>query len=455
MKERFTRLLAPIADPRVATVFEAVALPVLMMTFGAWISPEDPLFVHSGFPWAWLAPLLLALRYGPIAGLGAAGVLLAGWFVLVGLHGSQVLPKLYFLGGLMMTMLAGEFASVWRARLGRAEATQDYLDRRLDSLTRTHYLLRLSHESLEQDLLSRPVSMRDALVGLRELVAGLEDTHQGTLPAADKLLKLTVQFCQVEHAAVVPVSDGGLQPEAASFLGTAFMLDAADPLIRHALEHGELSHVASQTAEHREDSRYLVVAPVTDAAHGLRALLVIEALPFLSLQEDNLQVLNLMLGYYADSIAMSALVAPLQAAWPACPAPFALELQRLHRLRRDSGVPSALVAMVFPARGLPEDLPMWMLRQQRSLDVTWMISNAAGEPRCLLAILPLAPDAAVEGYLARIERWLAGNYDSDLAGLGIHSRVWHLGQEAPPDLLARILETCDVAAEARLPRTPV
>lgn len=455
MKERFARLLAPIEDARVATVVEAIAVPMLMMTFGAWISPEDPLFVRAGFPWAWLAPLLLALRYGPMAGLGAAGVLLAGWFVLVGLHGGQVLPKLYFLGGLITTMLAGEFASLWRARLNRAVATQEYLDRRLDSLTRTHYLLRLSHESLEQDLLSRPVSMRDALVGLRELVAGLDERADTTLPAADKLLKLTVQFCQVEHAALVPVADGHLQVQGASFLGSAFALDENDPLLRHALGTGELSHVASEAAEHREDSHYLVAAPVLDAAHRLRAVLVIETLPFLSLHEDNLQILNLMLGYYADSIAMSALVAPLQTAWPACPAPFALELQRLHRLRCESGVPSALVAMIFPQSGLPEDLPMWMLRQQRSLDVTWMLSNAAGEPRCLLAILPLAPDAAVEGYLARIERWLESHYGSDLATLGIHSRAWHLGSEAPPELLARILETCDVAAEARLPRAAV
>lgn len=455
MKERLTRLLAPIEDPRVATVAEAIALPVLMMTFGAWINPDDPLFVHSGFPWAWLAPLLLALRYGPIAGLGAAGVLLAGWFVLVGLHGHPVLPKLYFLGGLITTMLAGEFASVWRARLGRAVATQEYLDRRLDSLTRSHYLLRLSHESLEQDLLSRPVSMRDALVGLRELVTGLETARGDALPAADKLLKLTVQFCQVEHAALVPVRNGRLQPQAANFLGSAFPLDDADPLVRHALDHGELSHVTSQAAERREDSRYLVVAPVSDAAHGLRALLLIEALPFLSLHEDNLQVLNLMLGYYADSVAMSALVAPLQDDWPACPAPFALELQRLHRLKRESGVPSALVAMIFPASDLPEDLPMWMLRQQRSLDVTWMLGNANGVPRCLLALLPLAPEAAVEGYLARIERGLAGHYHKDLAALGINSRVWYLGGEAPRTLLAKVMETCDVAAEARLPRAPV
>ena len=450
MRIFISRLLAPVTNSAATCAAESLVLPLIAIALGYWINPDDPLFVRDDFPWTWIAPLLIALRYGPLWGMGSAGVLLIGWFSFASLHGEQTLPKLYFLGGLIFTMIAGEFASVWQVRLRRSESIQEYLDHRLDALTRTHYLLRLSHESLEQDLLSRPVSMRDALVGLRELVAGLDTHGIGALPAADKLLKLTVQFCQIERAALLPMENGALNPARTAFLGTEFPIDIDAPLIRHALETGLLSHVANQDADNREDNRYLIVAPVRDTTHHMHGLLIVDTLPFLALQDENLQMLNLMLGYYADSLSLAPLVTPLLARWPHCPSPFALELQRLHRMQRDAGVNSALIAMIFPQKGLPIGLSAAMQRQQRALDVTWLVPaiNGAAESRALFSILPLATISAVDGYLARIERWTDKQYGQDLAGLGIRIRTWPLDAAPPVDLLNLAMEACDDAAQA-------
>ena len=90
----------------------------------------------------------------------------------------------------------------------------------------------------------------------------------------------------------------------------------------------------------------------------LLAILLIEAMPFFALQEETLQTLNLMLGYYADSLAAAPLVAQIRDPWPSCPSPFALELQRLTRLRRESAVPSALIALQFFAGKSAEDLSL-------------------------------------------------------------------------------------------------
>jgi len=451
MRISFPRILAPVMSPAAACAAEALMLPLIALALGYWIKPDDPLFVHDDFPWMWIAPLLIALRYGPLWGMGSAGVLLAGWFAHASVSGEQTLPKLYFLGGLIFTMIAGEFSSVWQVRLRRSESIQNYLDHRLDALTRTHYLLRLSHESLEQDLLARPVSMRDALVGLRELVAGIEVGTHDHLPAADKLLKLAVQFCQIERAALVPMLQDG-QPDIthAAFLGAEFPLDMNAPLIRHALESGLLSHVANQDADNREDSCYLIVAPVRDTARQIHALFLVDTLPFLALQDENLQMLNLMLGYYADSLALAPLVNPLLARWPDCPSPFALELQRLHRMQREAGVHSTLIAMIFPQQDLPGGLPGALQRQQRALDVTWLVRNSDGtkEARALLSILPLATSTAVEGYLARIDRWTGKQYGQDLGSLGVRIRTWELNEAAPAELLNLAMESCDDATQA-------
>ncbi len=452
LRIKYTRLFAPIGKPVAATI-ETLLLPVLMLAIGVWFNPLDPLFIRTQFAWTWLAPLLLALRYGPLPGLGGALVVFVGWYAFEGINlGAHDLPKIYFLGGLIVVMLAGEFSSIWRARVRRAEATQEYLDSRLDSLTQTHYLLRLSHDRLEQELLSRPVSMRDALAKLRELAAGAV-AGQGSLPGADAFLKLCSQFCQIERAALLPLDGRALRTTAAVFLGAPFELVESDALIRHALDEGMLSHVAGLAGQSRTDSRYLIAAPLGDVDRNLHGILIVEALPFFALQEETLQVLNLMLGYYADTLGAATLIAPLQAEWPACPVAFALELQRLTHLRQTARVPSSLVSLEFVPGKAAEDLPAAILRQQRSLDVTWLIGEDAAQPRALLAILPLAHASGVEGYLTRIERWLQTQQGTDWEGAGIRYRIWRIGEEASLALMARVLEASHVADLARARRT--
>lgn len=447
MKILLSRLLAPIRNPFMVAL-ETLLIPAAMVALGLWLNPTDPFFVHAQFPWPWLAPLILALRYGPLPGLGGALLLFLGWYGLEGLRSDGPdMPKLYFLGGLIMVMLSGEVSSLWQARLRRAEATQDYLDKRLDGLTRTHYLLRLSHEDLERELLSRPVSMRDALTSLRDLVASLAPAD-GALPAAERLLKLAVQYCQIERAAIVPMHEAAPELAAATFLGAPFPLAWDDALIQHALGTGLLTHIASRAAEQRLESRYLVVAPITDLAGTRHALLIVETLPFLALQQETLQILNLILSYYADSLAAAALVAPIQAVWPGCPAAFALELQRLHHLQNDFGVPNALASLRFSPDKTPPDLPGRLCRQQRALDITWLVGRDEDHALALLAILPLATPASGEGYLARIERWLGSSYGTDWEGAGIRARLWEIGGDTPLGLLNTVMENCDVAGEA-------
>ena len=168
---------------------ETLALPLIALALGLLWAPEDPLQARGAFPWPWLAPVVLALRYGPMAGLGGACVLLAGWLAL-NLGHFDAFPQMYFLGGLILVLLVGEFSSLWHARTRRAETLQLYLDQRLEHLVRQHYLLRLSHDRLEQELIGRPMSMRDALSTLREV--GRSDRAEAEGPATRGVLGLVV-----------------------------------------------------------------------------------------------------------------------------------------------------------------------------------------------------------------------------------------------------------------------
>ena len=371
--------------------------------------------------------MVVALRYGALAGILAALVVLAGWFGLArqGLIGPTI-PQDEFLGALVLVMICGEFGSLWSNRVRRAETMQRYIAQRLDHLTHQHYLLRLSHDRLEQDLISRPVSMRDALLNLRRITSHGMVADAAALPAAGELLRLLSQYCQIECAAVYRMEGSNIRRAADHTLGTPFELNTTDPLITFALERQELSHVALDELEQRGRSRYLVVVPLKDAVGTLQALLVVERMPFFALHEETLQMLNLLLGYYADSLNAARIAEPVLRAVPACPPAFAFELMRVWHIRQTSGVRSALVALEFRSQPGFDDLALQIERLQRALDSVWACESAHG--RVLFTLMPLAGESAAQGYANRVEGWISQNRGATLEEAGVATRVALLDQ---------------------------
>ena len=233
-------------------------------------------------------------------------------------------------------------------------------------------------------------------------------------------------------------------------LGTPFELNTTDPLITFALERQELSHVALDELEQRGRSRYLVVVPLKDAVGTLQALLVVERMPFFALHEETLQMLNLLLGYYADSLNAARIAEPILRAVPACPPAFAFELMRVWHIRQTSGVRSALVALEFRSQPGFDDLALQIERLQRALDSVWACDSAHG--RVLLTLMPLAGESAAQGYANRVEGWIAQNRGATLEEAGVTTRVVLLDQLPPAHLLNTLLQQCHVPAETRTER---
>lgn len=423
--------LAPTGIRPWIVLLEALLLPALALTLGWWLNPQDPLWVHADFHWAWLAPMIVALRYGPLTGLLSASVLLAGWMLL---HQGrdEPFPQVFFLGGLILVMLVGEFSSLWVARTRRAESVQHYLHQRMEHLIRQYYLLRLSHDRLEHELIGRPMSMRDALKTLRGLGSMESD--------AQTLLRLLSQYCQIGAAALYRVDGEQLDTQPLASIGAPITLDDNDPLVRQALETHKLCHVV-QTLSLKQQSQYLMAAPLLDLGGDIYGLLLVDDMPFFALQEENLQTINLLLGYYTDGLSTQALAQPLLQHWPDCPAEFAFEMQRLWHMHQTTGVPSMVVALEFTPTAIERDLPQQLLRLRRLMDETWLIQ---GERRALLAVLmPLGDSATAEGFLARLENWIHQKESISLADAGIFPHQLPLSQTPPLGLLQRLHEIAD------------
>lgn len=390
---------------------EAVLLTLLAAALAYAASPDDPFFLNAQFSWVLFAPVLIALRYGVLPGLASMTALGLAWALerAAGAVANEP-PALYFMGTLLLTLVCGEFSSIWTARLRRLESSNRYAREKLERLTRQHYLLLMSHDRLEQDQLSRPLTLRAALVRIRAMIGdGASPGGVARLPGLPAMATLLAEFCQLEVASFHACTGGAPEPEPSAAIGPARPLDPADPMVRYCLEKKALAHLRMDGIAAAQEGRYLVVAPVLDAEGRVLALFAIEQMPFLALHDEALSSISVLLGYYADSLQVSRQARVVQRALPSCPIEFAAELVRVHRMRAEHGIPSTLLLLRFGGHPDAAALAQLLRRQLRDLDTVWELPlhpGASAPVPDLLVLLPLAGEAGAEGALARLERAL-------------------------------------------------
>ncbi len=412
---------------------ETLLLMALGCALQAWATPDDPLGAHTHFPWLWLLPTLLALRYGSVAAVFAASCYALAALVQHQDILHQHALASFMLGGTLQSLIAGEFADVWHMRRQQLQSAHDYQGQRLLALTRRHVLLRLSHERLEQDLLLKPMTLRDALAHLRHSIA---DQRYLPFPAMDEVMQILTQSCQLEVAAIyATLENGELDATPLIQRGEITPLRQHDPLLREARKQAALLHVQSQPGQ-LDDSHYRIVAPLRIEG-GERACLIIEKLPFLSMNEESLQFMAVMLGYYGDLLEVHPDLAVLQESFPQLPADFMAEVLRLSRIKREARIESTLVGLHFTHAELAQQLLQDVRRQGRDLD---LVCEIPGPRPLLITLMPLFGEAAATGYLLRLEKRIQDIFAlPNFSEAGIRPLRCALDDQCPATILEQVL----------------
>jgi hypothetical protein len=200
-----------------------------------------------------------------------------------------------------------------------------------------------------------------------------------------------------------------------------------------AMEREQLVHIASEELSLNRTTDQLVVAPLVAGVDEMIGVLAVTAMPFSSLNAENLQMLSVILGYYADSVQGGPAVREIQARLPGVPAQFAEELARMRRLQRRSGLVSQILVMRFEGEQ-SRTIPAEFLRIKRGLDVYWQTES--GGHAIIAVLMPLATPAAMAGFVHRIEQWLAQRFDGTPEALGVRLRRIDFAEEDPVQALA-------------------
>lgn len=434
------RWLAPQSLGRWSQPLEILLIPALAAGLGWAFSPQDPLLTHALFPWLWFAPVLVALRYGVTPGLAACVPLIANWFVAD--HQGRLPAGFdleHFFGGGLLVLICGEYSDTWRDRNERMDESNIYLAERLSRITKRHLLLNLSHDRLEHEMLMRPSSLRDALIRLRSITN--RGDAKSELPGATELLQLLAQYINLQSAALYTLEAKGEDRyeigNEVTRLGDPVPLRADDELFQLSQREQQLAHIASEDLSLSRQSDQLVVAPLLASNNRPIGVLAISRIPFFALNVENLQMLSVILSYYADTVRSSPEVRLIQQHLPGMPAQFAEEFARMRAMRERTGIASQILVMRFHS-SMGKTLPTEFVRIKRGLDVYWQ-TQVRGDT-VIVVLMPMANAAGMAGFMQRVEQWLEQRLSDTGPATGVQLIPIDFASEDPLPALARALE---------------
>lgn len=392
---------------------ETLAVTALFLGLGAWNRPEDPFYLTGNFPWPALAPVLAGLRYGFFTALVSALLVLGalGISYRVGLAPVADFPYVWCIGVLAFSLLAGEFRDFWGRRLEKLEASNRYREVRLEEFTRNFYLLKVSHDRLEQQIAGSTGSLREALRRLYQETAYARGAGL-TQETGELLLNMLIRYGQLQSAAIYPVVGPGLADTPIAHIGAYHDVRPDDPLLMHAVEEKKL--VSIQT-EYRDklsdlDTDLLLALPLIDSRQTLIGMVAIKAMPFFNFQPRTLRLLAILTGHMADMIQEQQLQPDAATAeWRH----FLFQLSRSSHDAAQHGLPASLIRLGFAQDGPFERVAERVQRLRRGLDVIAELPAELGKGLALL--LPLTDELGQAAYLQRLDEDLREHTGQTLA----------------------------------------
>ncbi|MBR9879396.1 MAG: hypothetical protein GYB17_07785 [Gammaproteobacteria bacterium] len=422
-------------------MIETLLMTVIFAALGQLLMMKATPMLSPGVPW-WLlvAPLLCGLRYGSGYGTLAAVVGSATAFWGPTLLSTQPPGALAFAGapplvtafGLALVgLVSGEMCSRLRRRLDQMHTLCRLQLHRHKAFLRHYHVLRVSHDQLTERLAAAPFTLRDTLIQLERDFAEGSGTpsaaaeDQGLQQIASELVTFIALHSRVQRAALIQVADGKPSSTPLAWLGSPGELDLEHPMIQACLERGQLVSLRDVVTASLDAP--VAVIPLIDLDERIHALLLVLDLPFIDMDEGQMQLLAIIGASLGEMIARRCLPAPS----------LARSLEQWIRHARHQRLPSLIVALDLPptlAPRLPEIVQHFDGRR-RSIDEAWPLALPDGHHR-LLILMPLAGPEAGRALQQRLSAVLKAYLDDATMVDPLNWKSWSIdGSRSSSDLL--------------------
>jgi|AAUQ01.1.fsa_nt_gi hypothetical protein len=267
---------------------ETTILVLIYISIGSQIYPEDICMLKTQFaPTMFLA--IITLFHGLSAGLLAMALM-----GIVMKFSYSEFDYIYFLKELVLVLIFGEFQFLWNRKIELFATELRYTKEKLQELSDAFYALKLSHDQIERSYVIKPMSLRNALMKIREEFA---NNSQGYRPF-EKFLVTLSKMIDIKSGFIVELKVDGRFKVLAK-IGDELKINFNDLLIETALAKKMPIYISMNGKYNVSD--YIAVIPAL-VADKIRGLLVIEKMPFMSFNKDNLSSSAILLNYMFDEI---------------------------------------------------------------------------------------------------------------------------------------------------------
>lgn len=404
---------------------ETVLITLLLIYLARIVRPNDPFSLTGPIPWLCFVPVFCSLFYGAIYGISSLIILLISLLLLQPMNElNSLILREYIVGSISLTLLVGVFSSYWNSRIRQVEHLNNYVREHLEDLSRDYYLLRISHERIEQAYIIKPLSLREAFYQIKQDM--VKSNYEINSNNSQMLLGIFSQYCSLNSAAFCLYNEMQ-QINTIAFLGVEFPVSASDPLIQNAIKKKATTYFAVNKLVDSDQSEYIAIIPLLNTQRTMIGFVVIRNMPFWSLTHDNLEVLSVIAAYFALQWSTIRKVAHLLKIFPTCPSEFLDEFQTLVSLKKHNNVDSALSCIIVPPGAQQQNIVYTLEQQKRSLDYLWVFSVKS--VKLVITLMPLTSIEGVFGYKRRIAALLKGEFSRVLNTEGLNFRFQQVNQQ--------------------------
>ena len=384
---------------------ETVFLVTLFLLVGYLFSPQDICLVNEKVPYLLILLSIITLFHGFESGMLALGIIATVMWLFY-----SSFPYSPFLINLLMVMIFSEFHYYWTKQIKELRASNNYKGTKLSELSNAFYTLKISHDQLEKNYVLKPMSIRSAIEEIlddsKEEEKSKEKYFVDFLALLEKSFHMQGGF--ILHSKGEPqeyIMPDNLQVHYSSLSQEYEVEDILkEYLVDKAINYRQAVYVSDSEGlpairKDEEDSKFLAAIPIVYDGKTL-ALLVIEKMPFMAFNKENLISLTILFEYFLISSLKQEILKSKKQLQFLGDLEFRYEYIRTSLLQEKYGVHSSV--MVCKIKNEIQSLKLFEKAQKilRSLDL--LTKYEYKETYMLIFLFPMSDKAAAIGFLNRL-----------------------------------------------------
>jgi hypothetical protein len=386
---------------------ETLLLISIFLTAGYFFSPDDICLTKKDVPYLLILLSIITLFHGFESGMLALGIIaFVMWFSY------ESFPYVHFLVHLLMVMIFSEFHYFWTKQIKELKTSNEYTTGKLDELANAFYSLKISHDQLEKNYVLKPMSIRSAIEEIlhhdKQRVEDESLYFTDFLALLEKSFHLqggfilyakhntNEEYLTQENSQVCYSSTSEIYTKEEIF---------QEYLVDKAINYKQAVYVSDdegnpELKKELEDSKFLAAIPVVYNKKIL-ALLVIEKMPFMAFNRENLISLAILFEYLLITALKEKLLKQNKQLLFIKEREFRYEYIRTSLLYKKYNITSTL--MVFKIKNEIQSVKIFEKAQHmlRSLDILTQYKSDK-DIYYILFLFPLNDKAAAIGFLNRL-----------------------------------------------------